>query len=404
MTSDYLIQIRIFGGKKHGLKNLVREVRQKYNLSGKRPVPHITLVGPIETDDESRLISDFENICRDQEEVMTYEGLEAEMFGDSRVVYAKIRPNEALREFRLELSRELRDYCELSEYDYADKGEFQYHCSIERAPDQKKLGKIFGHVAGRKELEFRHLAMRATLLKNRKILREYDFFLDRTLTRSEGKDDDLLSESFEAMEKYRKENLVFTEEARVGEVPTDDTASTPSENLEERVFFIGDLHLDHYNIIRYCDRPFDKISEMNDTILKRWNEAVDENDVVYFLGDLTFGRGGRITDYWLDKLNGNIVVIKGNHDETRREFLERLILHHDDGKFLLTHGPDYIPSWWDGWAIHGHKHNNDLDNYPLVNEDKKTINVGAELLDYRPISLRDLLSKIEEKASSWLPF
>lgn len=135
----------------------------------------------------NRLISDFENVCRDQTNVMTYEGLEAGMFGDSRVVYMKIRPNEALKEFRCKLSRKLEDYCELSEYDDADKGEFQYHCSIERASNQKELGKIFGFVAGRKELEFRHVAMRATLLKNRKILREYNFFLDRTLTRREAK-------------------------------------------------------------------------------------------------------------------------------------------------------------------------------------------------------------------------
>lgn len=404
MSSSYLIEIRILGGKKHGLKNLVREVRQKYNLSGKRPVPHITLVGPIYTDDESRLISDFENICKDQTNVMTYEGLEAEMFGDSRVVYAKIRPNEALKEFRCKLSRKLENYCELSEHDDADKGEFQYHCSIERASNQKELGKIFGFIAGRKELEFRHLVMRVTLLKNRKILREYDFFLDKNLKRGEAKNDDLLSNSFEALKNYRKENLVFTPETEIGEIKTQEVTSLSSEDVEDRVFFIGDLHLDHYNIIRYCDRPFDKISQMNDTILKRWNRTVCENDIVYFLGDLTFGRGNRITDYWLKKLNGNIVVIKGNHDETRREFLSRLLLHYKDKKFLLTHNPDYIPSWWDGWAIHGHKHNNDLENYPLVNGEENTINVGAEMLDYKPISLNELLSKIEAEIGGWTLF
>ena len=403
---NYLIQIRILGGKKHGLKSLVRKARQKYNLNGKRPVPHISLVGPISTEDENKLISDFENICRNQEEVMTYQGLEPEMFGDSKVVYVKVKPNEALRDFRSKLSKKLKDYCDLEEYDYADKGEFQYHCTIQKAPNQKKLGKIFDYVAGRKELEFRHLAMRATLLKNRKILREYDFFLDRTLTRREGKDDDLLSKSFDKLKEYQKENLVFTKEAKMGEIPNDDSGFSIKENLEERVFFMSDLHFSHYNIIQHCDRPFDTVSEMNNTILKNWNNTVEKDDIVYYLGNLAypFTSNSRVIDYWLDKLNGNIVFIRGDQDQARKEFFSGLVLHHKNKKFLLTHNPDYIPSWWKDWAIHGNKHNNDLENYPLINEGEKTINVSAELLDYKPISLKDLLDKMESKNNSWSPF
>ncbi|MEF8878866.1 MAG: hypothetical protein V5A64_00560 [Candidatus Thermoplasmatota archaeon] len=261
------------------------------------------------------------------------------------------------------------------------------------ASDQGELGKIFGFVAGRKELEFRHLTMRVTLLKNRRILKEYDFFLNRILSRREGKDKSLFSQSFGALKRYQKENLVFTKEIEMGENPND-RRSFSSKILERNVFFIGDLHLDHYNIIKYCNRPFERISEMNNTILKRWNETVGKDDVVYFLGDLTFGRGNRVTDYWLNKLNGEIVVIKGNHDETRREFFPRLIIHYNGRKFLLTHDPEYIPSWWDGWSIHGHKHNNDLKNYPLINRENKTINVSAELLNYKPFSLQNVLSKL----------
>ena len=51
------------------------------------------------------------------------------------------------------------------------------------------------------------------------------------------------------------------------------------------LFFTSDLHLGHANIIRYCDRPFANVGEMDAELIRRWNETVGEEDVVYFLGD-----------------------------------------------------------------------------------------------------------------------
>jgi calcineurin-like phosphoesterase family protein len=56
-----------------------------------------------------------------------------------------------------------------------------------------------------------------------------------------------------------------------------------------------------------------------------------------------------------------------------------------------VHNPDNLPIEWNDWVIHGHKHNNDIKNYPFINGDKKTINVSAELVNYKPISLDFLL-------------
>jgi len=72
-----------------------------------------------------------------------------------------------------------------------------------------------------------------------------------------------------------------------------------------KIFFTGDLHLDHANIIKYCKRPFSDVEEMNRTLISNWNNTIGKKDTVYFLGDLAFGRGSRTTDYWLEKLNGN---------------------------------------------------------------------------------------------------
>lgn len=161
------------------------------------------------------------------------------------------------------------------------------------------------------------------------------------------------------------------------------------------VFFIGDLHLNHRNIIRYCDRPFRSIGQMNRRLVSNWNRTVGRDDTVYFLGDLALGRGGHRTIRWLSTLNGNIVFIRGNHDWTdEMESYGKLILNYNGHSFLLTHNPRDVPDRWDDWVIHGHIHNNDLDNFPLVNRIKKTVNVSAELVDYRPISLRELLLRL----------
>lgn len=75
------------------------------------------------------------------------------------------------------------------------------------------------------------------------------------------------------------------------------------------IYLISDLHLDHKNIMRYCDRPFSSVEEMNRTIIDNWNEVVEEDDFVYLVGDLAFGRRRSKMRYWLKKLNGNVILI-----------------------------------------------------------------------------------------------
>jgi calcineurin-like phosphoesterase family protein len=172
---------------------------------------------------------------------------------------------------------------------------------------------------------------------------------------------------------------------------------SPSEGFKlrkhkKKIFLISDLHLDHTNIIKYCNRPFKSKYEMNKKILKNWNNKINNSDTVYFLGDLVFGRGSHTVGYWLKRLKGTIILIKGSHDKFKRGRYKNFeILNYRDYEFLLIHNPKYAPKWWRGWIIHGHYHNNYLDNFPFINGIKRTINVSAELLNYTPISIDELL-------------
>jgi len=137
---------------------------------------------------------------------------------------------------------------------------------------------------------------------------------------------------------------------------------------------------------------------MNDYMVEKWNSVVNEDDTVYFLGDLTFGRGRRPHKYWLDKLNGDIIFIKGSHDDgCLSEILHfsDLIINCGDMEILLVHDPVDIPSDWNGWVMHGHHHNNSLEKYPLIHAENKRINVSVELIDYTPISIDGIISMME---------
>jgi len=79
------------------------------------------------------------------------------------------------------------------------------------------------------------------------------------------------------------------------------------------IFFISDTHFNHTNVIRYCDRPFKTVEEMNETIIKRWNMMVNKDDIVYHLGDFAFSNK-EATQEIVSRLNGKIRLIRGNHD------------------------------------------------------------------------------------------
>jgi calcineurin-like phosphoesterase family protein len=180
-----------------------------------------------------------------------------------------------------------------------------------------------------------------------------------------------------------------------------------------RTYIISDLHLEHANIIRYCNRQFDDVHQMNSEILLRWNQIVGKYDTIYYLGDLVFSRskGSNIAG-WMHKLNGIKVNIWGNHDRFLKCKLPYLVINFNGESILLVHSPNpndrhnqetlahtgicqLLKEWREtsNWIIHGHYHNNNLQQHPLINNEDRMINVSAELLDYRPIELEKLLAQ-----------
>lgn len=87
------------------------------------------------------------------------------------------------------------------------------------------------------------------------------------------------------------------------------------------IYFISDTHFNHSNIIEYCNRPFNDIKEMNDTLINNWNSVVKKDDIVYHLGDFALADEEKLKELY-SKLNGTIILIRGNHDGKSAKYYE----------------------------------------------------------------------------------
>lgn len=178
----YLIDIRLMGPVRHQIRTLSDQLAELFSLSEKMAVPHITLAGPFSTEDEEQLIRDFTCICAEQHAVPKFRVGGYGFFENSRVVYVEILPDETLRQFRFQLSQALEPYCSLRKYDLDSAEEFQFHATLAMKLDWLTYQRIRWHFRGQKEVTHRPQPVRATLLKNSKIVCEYDFVQERMLS------------------------------------------------------------------------------------------------------------------------------------------------------------------------------------------------------------------------------
>ena len=106
-----------------------------------------------------------------------------------------------------------------------------------------------------------------------------------------------------------------------------------------KYWFTSDMHLGHANIIEFTDRPFKDIEDMNSKLIANWNARVKPNDTIFHLGDFCFHSGLSANSY-LKKLNGNVILIKGNHDGNNgvnSPILDMRIYYGGENLLLVIH-------------------------------------------------------------------
>lgn len=210
-----------------------------------------------------------------------------------------------------------------------------------------------------------------------------------------------------------------------------------------RTWYTADLHLGHTRIIDLCNRPFATVTEMNETIIFRWNERVEPDDTVWVLGDVALGSIEESLAL-VSRLNGYLILVAGNHDRCfasrgtakqqaewvqryraagfasvvtgaaianggqplrhalRQEFggpmIEQVTLSHfprtgesnpDRADRFAAYRPPVARKGPDEWLLHGHVHNRWTIN-------GRQINVGVDVWDFAPVPASDICSIIAD--------
>ena len=169
------------------------------------------------------------------------------------------------------------------------------------------------------------------------------------------------------------------------------------------LYYISDLHFGHANIIKLCNRPFADVSDMNETLIARWNGKVTGSDTVYIVGDLFF----RMADdpaAVLSRLKGKKHLIVGNHDKTWLPRVDAakyfksvqpiLTFAAPEGKITLCHYP--MLCFEGRYHIYGHIHANRTDPFfPLLASTDNAFNASAEVNGYAPVTFGELVRNNE---------
>ena len=180
---------------------------------------------------------------------------------------------------------------------------------------------------------------------------------------------------------------------------------------EDRVFFTSDTHFYHANIINFCGRPFKSVEVMNETLIANWNSVVGPDDIVFHLGDFCLGGSAEWINI-LNRLNGKIYLIVGNHDikNLRQGYYSRfehiaMQMHIEVGKqkIYLNHYPFlcYGGAYRDTWQLFGHVHtskqNTGIDAPRLHMLFPTQYDVGVDNNNFTPVSFEQVKRIIERQ-------
>lgn len=181
----------------------------------------------------------------------------------------------------------------------------------------------------------------------------------------------------------------------------------------DKIFFVSDTHFGHSNIIQFCNRPFTNVEEMDKALIKNWNEKVPTDGLVFHLGDFAWG-GYEVWKRVRSQLNGEIILIKGNHDvrnmssTAEQEFFKyvswQMLIEIEGRKIVLNHYPFlcYAGVYRDPkglvYNLYGHVHSRlnakgqDIERLKYLFPTQ--YDVGVDNNNYTPISWYEVRDKI----------
>lgn len=178
-----------------------------------------------------------------------------------------------------------------------------------------------------------------------------------------------------------------------------------------KIYFTSDHHFGHKNIIEFSRRPFKDVDEMDEILIRKWNEKVKPEDEVYHLGDVGLSSSGKLRKI-LERLNGKIYLINGNHEKsaqachTRFEWIKdyyELVVKDDEferGEQLIVLFHYAMREWnashWGTYHLYGHAHGTLPDDLNSLSFD-----IGVDCHNFYPLSYEEV--KAIMKTKRWTP-
>jgi len=162
-------------------------------------------------------------------------------------------------------------------------------------------------------------------------------------------------------------------------------------------FFTSDEHFGHKNIIKYCNRPFSSVEEMDETLIDNFNSKISDDDVTVHLGDFCLYKSvNRVETNYIDRLNGEHIFIMGSHDKWLSNLNPKSIFECQiDNTYIV--GCHYLMKIWPlshygSWLLFGHSHgasNNLIEG--------KQHDVGVDNNNYYPLSFNEIKEIMSSK-------
>lgn len=167
-------------------------------------------------------------------------------------------------------------------------------------------------------------------------------------------------------------------------------------------YYIADTHFGHENVLKFDNRPFLSVDEMDEILIAQWNAVVKDTDDIYIIGDFIY-RAEKPYTWYLNQLKGRKHLIQGNHDgnllkdEAAKEYFVSIdkMTYVKDGDYtiVLCHFPiaEWNKYWRGSWHIYGHIHNQKKGCFQFMSGEDRTLNAGCMINNYTPVTIEQLI-------------
>lgn len=189
-------------------------------------------------------------------------------------------------------------------------------------------------------------------------------------------------------------------------------------DVSSKIYFTSDQHFGHEGIIKFANRPYSNVRDMDEDMILKWNKVVPIDGLTFVLGDIGFCNKKDIVDIY-SRLNGRKILIRGNHDSNYSDSVLASIFDeiHDlsytriqdeeTSKYVymvLCHYPmfDWQGSFKGSWQLFGHIHTRKLTEFETLKTKlfSTQYDVGVDNNNFEPVPFKKIKDIIMSQSKS----